>query len=736
MKDTKRLKWTIFFILMILIPGGGSVALFSLTLSHLRPAPQSLHTVLSDSQYVQILDRRGEPLNTTYQNRWNIHDVILLYQIPDFLKNAFIISEDKRFYHHKGPDWLARWSALLTNIKSGHIVRGASTITEQTVRMLHPRPRSFWSRWLEGFEASTLEQGFTKDEILEFYLNQIPYAAHRRGLIQAARYYFNRDLTTLNRKEMLALVVLVRAPSRLDLWKNTKTLETRITRLASQLVQHGLLPEKDRNRILAEGFDLKAPHLSVNAREFVQHVKHHPLLSFAGWPHVKTTLDGVLQQRIQTMLDARLRFLKPQRVHNGAVLVVDHTNGDILAWVVAGKGTEDSPGRFIDAVITPRQPGSALKPFLYARALEKGWSAATVIEDAPLMELVGHGLHNYQNYSRSFYGPVTLREALGNSLNIPALKTLQYLGAEEYLNTLKTFGFQGLTHHPNFYGDGLALGNGEVTLYELVQAYAALANRGVFQPLTPFSHGLNQQSPHRVLSPETSSLIGHILSDPKARDLEFGHDSILNFPVQTAVKTGTSSDYRDSWAVGFNTRYTVGVWMGNLDQQPTDGITGSVGPALLLRSIFSELTQNQETRPLPLHRKLIRHDVCVSTHQIKKDGQTCKAYTEWFIPGTEPRENTKNIARKSLPVRLRQPTQGLHMAYDPRLPRESQAFEFYIQGLPPDAKVIWSVDTQKIITKGGRYMWPLQKGEHEVEATVWQGKKKIADIEKVKFLVK
>ncbi|HEY3515677.1 MAG TPA: biosynthetic peptidoglycan transglycosylase, partial [Gammaproteobacteria bacterium] len=166
---------------------------------------------------MQVLDRRGEPLNATFTNGWNLYDAVPLHDIPPFLRTAFVIAEDKRFFEHHGPDWRARLSAAWTNVQSGRAVRGASTISEQVVRMLHPRPRSVWSRWLEGFEARELEQRFTKNEILAFYLNQVPYAANRRGVRQAASYYFDRDLATLSKKEMLALAVLVRAPTRFDL---------------------------------------------------------------------------------------------------------------------------------------------------------------------------------------------------------------------------------------------------------------------------------------------------------------------------------------------------------------------------------------------------------------------------------------------------------------------------------------------------------------------------------------
>lgn len=722
----------ILLIIITLIIG----VLYYFTNSNLKPIPQSFHKILSNSQHLQILDRNAQALNFTYQNNWNIHNFVPLHEIPEFLKVSFITSEDKRFYEHLGADWFARFSALVSNVKNMRKVRGASTITEQVVRMINPRPRKIWSRWLEGFEAKSLSRSYSKDEVLEFYLNQIPYAANRRGVAQAARYYFNRDLETLSKKEMLALVVLVRAPSRLDLWKNTQKIEASIKRLTKQLIAGGVLSQDQSQILLAQKFDLEAPKLAVNASEFVRYVKNHPQVSKAGWPYVRTTLDSSLQQNIQTMLDERLASLKSKKVSNGAVLVVNHTNGEILAWVVAGKENENTPNRFIDAVTIPRQPGSALKPFLYSLALEKGWTAATIIDDSALKESVGNGIHSYQNYSRRFYGPVTLRQALGNSLNIPALKALQYVGSEDYLNYLHNIGFTELNNHPNFYGDGIALGNGEVTLFQLVQAYAAMANNGLFRPLEIFAQSVNDgEEAAQVLSPEIASLMGNILSDNSAREFEFGENSVLNFTVQTAVKTGTSSDYRDAWAVGYNYAFTAGIWLGNLDGKETDGVTGSTGPALLLRSIFNELNKNQKTKPLPIHKKLVKHDLCLDSHQIKLLDENCQTYTEWFTPNSL----TKKVANshKTKPkINLRRPTNGLHIAYDPRLPKESQFFQFHIENVSNNDTVKWLVNDKEYISKGGKYSWALEKGTQIVRAVIYSNEKQIYQTKQVTFLVK
>ncbi|MEK8019292.1 MAG: transglycosylase domain-containing protein, partial [Candidatus Parabeggiatoa sp.] len=474
----KLIKITLITLLL------ASAVLFWKTLIDLAPPPDTLSVAHSSVRKVQIRDRHANPLTITYQNDWNIHDYVPLHDIPETLQKVFILAEDKRFYEHHGPDWQARWHAMLQNIKALRVVRGASTISEQTVRMLHPRPRTFWARWLEGFEAVKLEEHFSKADILEFYLNQVPYASQRRGVVQAARYYFDRDLETLNIKEMMALAVLVRSPSRLDLRRGVTQIKAPIARLAVLLLKQGLITQADYQDILTTPLDLHDAHLPVQATHFVNYVyasQSLPALQIMG--HLQTTLNSSLQRVVQEILNQRVQDLQSKKVNNGAVLVVEHQSNEILAWVNVGPPSLEKPGSLIDAVLTPRQPGSTLKPFLYASALEKGWTAATLIEDSPLAEPVGTGMHSFRNYSRNYYGPLRLRNALGNSLNIPAIRTIQFVGTDSFLHRLRQLGFKSLTAHPDYYGDGLALGNGGVTLLELVQAYATLANQGRFLPL-------------------------------------------------------------------------------------------------------------------------------------------------------------------------------------------------------------------------------------------------------------
>lgn len=707
------------FSILVLSLAGLAVA----THSQLRPIPDGLDSGQAAIQKPQLLDRNLTPITITYKNDWNLHDLVALHQIPEFLQQAFITSEDKRFYQHHGVDWTARFHALWQNLRSLHNLRGASTITEQTIKMLHPRPRTLWTRWLEGFEAAQLEKRYSKSEILAFYLNQVPCSAQRRGVVQAARYYFGRDLQTLNKVEMLTLAVLIRAPSRLDPIRHPAAARPAVEQLARRLNVAIAWPEAV--------YSQPAGEQPVNASHFAKFIYDQ---STNNEKIIHTTLDLHLQNTTQQILEQRLTDLKHSRVRNGAVLVVDHQTREILSWVVAGDGDPQWPGAAIDAVITARQPGSTLKPLLYTLALENGFTAASLIDDSPLRESVGVGQHTYHNYSHQHYGLITLREALGNSLNIPAIKVLQTVGTENFLKNLKKLGIKSLDQHPNLYGDGLALGNGEITLFELVQAYTTLARHGVYQPLI-YSYSSRSANKSRIFTTEATSIIASILSDPDARKLEFGRGGSLNLPVQTAIKTGTSNDYRDAWAVGFNHRYTVGVWMGNMDRESMLSITGSTGPAMVLRSIFAELNKHQQTQGLYLSPKLVSAEICKESGQVKRaDDETCTPVNEWFIAGREP-EFGQHVPITDHKIRIQQPGPNLQLAMDPRIPDDKELFRFSLNGVTTQ-KVKWFLNDQLIaLTTQPVYDWQLQRGQHQLQAEI-RLNEVITRTEKVNFLVK
>ncbi len=655
---------------------------------------------------------------------------------------------------------------MAQNVVARKAVRGASTITEQVVRMLHPRPRTIWSRWLEGFESMVLEKRFSKSAILEFYLNQVPYARQRRGVLQASRLYFGRDPDTLNLREILALTVLVRAPSSMEPTRHSLLLNRASRSLARRLTETGDIEISQIAQAMEEPLRLNTLEWKMDAGHFVQYLLHSPA-GGRGLADGKlfSTLDSSLQALAQEILNRRLKDLAAEEVNDGAAVVVDHHTGEILAWVNGGGLSAEEPGGWIDAVTVRRQPGSTLKPFLYGLAMEMGWTAATCIEDSPLAEPVRDGLHAFRNYSGVHYGHLRLREALGNSLNIPALRAIRYTGTSRFLDRLHLLGIRNLDRPAEFYGEGLALGDGEVSLLELVGAYAVLARGGEalpFRTLLGPDTGATRGG-RRVFGEDIASLIGNILSDPEARRLEFGAGHVLSFPVQTAVKTGTSSDHRDAWAVGFSATHTVGVWMGNLDRRPTRSVTGTTGPGLVLRSIFAEINKLVEPRSLGLSAALESHAICRVTGLIA--GPRCPRLDEWFIPSTAPAQvctlhdaGSRSASSGSAPMRnarcplpeedvsdwrsavgarigepgseskmprrvaLVQPTAGLRLAMDPHVPDALEAFTFLLPRSLAVAATEWLVDGAAVGQTGQGthgYLWPLTRGAHTVQARVW-----------------
>lgn len=702
----------------------GAVILTGLTLSDIRTLPNDLEQLVSVTLKPQLLDRDGRPLTITYQNEWNTHSITPLHRVPEFLQGAFILAEDKRFYDHNGIDWLARLNAVWQNLTALDGVRGASTISEQVVRMIHKRPRSVWAKWVEGWEARALEATFDKATILEFYLNQVPYAAQRRGVQQASNYYFDRDISTLNDKEMLALAVLVRAPSHFDLYKSTTRLEGRLNTLLERATTVGLVSKPES--VLANTLSVTKPQLPLNVSHFAKHIyRNADTLNGESRPQqIKTTLNSKYQRLAQSLLNQRLVSLKSRQVSNAGMIVVDHQNDEVLVWAV-GQNMQNKGGDY-DTNLVKRQPGSTLKPFVYASAIEKGWTAATMIDDSPLNEGVGQGVHSYRNYSNRYYGELSLRNALGNSLNIPAIKAAKFVGVDPLINTLNKLGVHDLNLRSVDYGNGLALGNGEISLHSLVGAYAALARQGVYRPLKTIAAQTTTQN-RAVFTPEVSSIVSNILSDPGARALEFGHGGALHLPVQTAVKTGTSNDFRDAWVMGYNHRYVVGIWMGNLDNQPMDRVTGSSGPAFVLRSMFAELNRNTETQTLFLSRNLVQAEICIDNgldaNNPQNANKSCATRNEWFRPNRLAKQSTIHPSQATAVeerYKLAHPIDQMLVARDPRIPDDMEALEFKLNLDAGVHKVEWFVNGKIVAsTSAAKYYWPLEAGLHVVSAKVY-----------------
>ena len=718
-----------------------------------QPLPLELEPKIAASSKprVEYRDRLGRPLGSMRLDQQNIKYQLELDGIPEFLRHAVIAAEDKRFYRHYGIDFLAIGSALLTNFRNTAFLRGGSTISQQVARILNHRGRGLYNHYLSAIEAVSLECRFSKDEILRYFLNQVPLSRGSHGVQEAARRLFDRDLDQLSKKEMLALAVLIRAPGRLTPGfeeagagvKVSPQLENRILALNSELVRSGVESELQGRATAAQTLRFEVPVPELEAPHFLRFLdSERERLGINSEKHrLVTTLDSSVQEFTQKIINNQVHALAPFGVSYGSALVVDNEQNKVRAWVSYG-GDEETPSSYFDGVLVPRQAGSTLKPFLYAAALKKGWTAATLIEDEPLVQAHGAGIHRVRNYSGSYYGQVTLREALANSLNVPAIEAVKFVEVDNFLGLLRFLGFSSLNRESGFYGEGLALGNGEVTLLELVRAYSVLANRGVLKPLSFTSEDqfLEQQT-QQVIDPEIASLISDILSDSEARRHEFDAGELETFSRQTAIKTGTSTNYCDAWAVAYTSRYTVGVWFGNLDRTPMQEIAGSAAGTGVLRGILGFLDKKSNVEPLWLSPNLRRVDVCADSGLL--EDRNCPKRSEWFIEPFVPKlgEGKTKLPEKALAYapRIVFPSKGLMLARDPRIPDELEAISLHIAIGPTVARIEWYINDRLIANTGPgviRQTWQLKEGAHTLHALVWyQGEKNPQKTESVSFVV-
>lgn len=681
--------------------------LIGVTWSDLAPVPKSLPPHPNATQ-PPILASDGTPLTDSRHGQFDYNSQLPLTAIPRLLRTGLIFSEDRRFWHHGGSDWPARMEAMWQNLRAGHVVRGAGTIGEQVARIITPRPRTYWSHWLEGIEAGRLIRRFGRSRVLDFYLNQVPYGAERRGVAEAARYYFGSEVGALDPAEQLALVVLVRSPQALDPRAQPRALRRAVDALAMRMRRRRAIGTDELSAIRASPLEAAAPPgLPVVAGAFVGFVRARAQTLGLHTPDVVTTLDPGLQRFVEQTLSTRLAALRGRGVRNAAALVVDNRQGAVLAWASAPPVSAED----LDPVTVPRQPGSTLKPFLYALAMQRlGWQPYTVLRDGPLSARIGHGVHAYRNFSNRYYGEVSLRYALGNSLNIPAVETAAAVGVVPFIGLLGRLGVTSLTRPADYYGPAVAIGDGPVSLYELVQAYSTLARRGRYLPLRVLA-GAPVPAPVGVLRPDVTSVITSILSDPDARSAEFGPDSVLDLPYPTAVKTGTSSDFRDAFAIGFDDRYTVGIWMGRLVGGDMDHITGSAGPALALRTVFARLRQSQPYAGLWRSPELHRVRTCE-----RIGAGPCIERDDWRV--------ITAVVRAPQPVerrpRIVQPTPGEILAIDPRIPLANQMYTFKIGGTHRPYSVSWQLDGRALgHSNSPERQWRLARGAHVLAARVW-----------------
>ena len=582
-------------------------------------------------------------------------------QIPQLLKDATIAVEDADFYRNPGVDLRGIIRAALQNYQSGEIVSGASTITMQLVRaiLLDPTERSEQSyerKLREAIMAYRVSQSYGKDQILNLYLNEVFYGAQAYGVEAAAQTYFAKHVWELTPAEATLLAGLPQSPSTYNPFLNVEAARARQRVTLNLMVQHGKLSATEAEQIFAEPIVLAPPERQLLAPHFVFYVRdqlertYGPDLLYRAGLRVVTSLDLAWQQEAERIAKEQIEQLRPRNANNTAAIMLA-PDGQILAMV--GSVDYNAPDGQVNVSLARRQPGSALKPFLYAATLQRGWTAATVIWDTPSRWVSSSGeVYEPRNYDNQFHGPMRLRMALANSLNIPAVKALEFVGIEPFVEQMGQLGVSSFDD-PSRYGLAMALGSNEVSLLELSAAYQALRNAGRYSAPVAIlkvtnSRGelLERWQPERgraafgSQSEQIAYLITSILSDNLARRFMFGQNNPMELPnTIAAVKTGTSNNFRDSWAMGYSTSVTIGVWVGNNDSSPMQEVAGSNGAARIWRELMVRYHDGLPATPFPRPTGIEEMTICADTGgRIGPDSGCPRLMSELFVAGVGPDE--------------------------------------------------------------------------------------------------
>ncbi len=578
-----------------------------------------------------------EPSKTVFDRNGRIMRVFLapddmwrmpveLDSISATLRLAVITYEDRHFYHHFGIDPVAVIRAAAADIGARDFVQGASTITMQVARMIEPKERTIGGKLIEAFRAIQLEMEYTKDEILALYLNHAPYGGNIVGVKAASYLYFGKSPVQVSVGDAALLAAIPNSPNRLRPDLNPDRALKARTRVLEILEAEGGISSSQKADALSEpiaverfSMPFEIPHLSV----YLQN-------RYPRSEHLVTTIDSDIQKLAERMLSSRLGQLGSKGIRNGAAVVIDNESRDLLAMVGSSGFFDIASEGQVNGAMSPRSPGSALKPFAYALCLDRGIiSPQSMLYDVP----VNYSGYSPENYDSKYHGAVSARQALVSSFNVPAVGLCARLGENGIYEFLRNAGISTLTNPKQHYGLSLILGGCEVTLLELTNLYVGLANEGGFAEC----HLLKDEQPRAVrqlLSPETCYILSEILTELRRPDLPSVWEWSLDMP-KVAWKTGTSYGRRDAWSVGYTPRYTVGVWIGNFDGRGVPELVGAEAAAPVLFGIIGALEKDSKSEWFVEPDNIEHRQVC-SVSGMPLSDLCSSASDELYIPGVSP----------------------------------------------------------------------------------------------------
>lgn len=730
----------------------------------MMPIPE--HILLPENQAeTRIYDRNGELLYTLRAPSAGMTEPVELDSISEYAVNAVLASEDARFFEHSGVDVQASLRALWTNVTSGEVVSGGSTITQQLVRNISGTEyrRTFHRKLQEAVWAFKFETEYSKEDILEQYLNTVYYGNQAYGIEAASRTYLNSSVSELDLAEASFLAGLPQAPSRYDPYVNFDAAKERQSRVLDAMLERGMITEAEQKSAYNEPIHLHPYAVDIKAPHFVEMIAHELEVMYdtqyvyAENLEVYTTLDYELYEEIQELIQNHLAELEKYDVGNAAVVVLDTETREILSMNGSADYFDESIDGAVNVATSLRQPGSTIKPFTYLGAFkENGFTPATILPDIEQTFFTADG-NPYipKNYDNTYHGPVRVRRALANSFNMPAVYTLNELGVSELLHILSEFGITTTRESPEHYGLSLTLGSGEVKLLELTNAYATLGEYGSFNTYhgilridkdesTIYKAKFEQDAPSDY-APYAYQILD-IMADDRARTEGFGATNVLDLSFPVSVKTGTSRNFRDNWTMGVTPAYTVGVWVGNSDGTEMTQTTGVSGAGPIWNSVVSAVHGTKTPSAFEPPISYETRKICDISGMLATE-QCPRVYTELFIPGTEPVEydTAYSIKNGSLyidyppeywdwaaktqgwspsyslqekRIRIVEPGEGDEYKIDPAKPLETQYIVCEVTKSPDITELRWELNSE-VIQEGSNNTFRLEPkpGTYELIVT-------------------
>lgn len=544
-------------------------------------------------------------------------------EISEDLEKAILFKEDKYFYYHFGINPIAIARAFLNNATKRRRTSGASTITMQVVRLIEPKNRTYLNKFIEMFRAMQLEMMLSKQEILQLYLNLVPYGGNIEGIKSATVLYFNKMPNHLSLSEITALSVIPNRPNSLRIGEANQAIQDARDNWLLKMQAKNIFPKERIQDALAETFQASRKKTPDFAPHFCRNIQKQT----GGKINIASTLDLDLQLKVESQVNQYMKKIDGSNVTNAAVLVIDNQTNEILAYLGSADFYNNENSGQVDGVKAVRQPGSTLKPFIYGMAFDKGLlTPKTVIYDVPT-DFSGYAPANFDN---DFRGYVAVEYALAQSLNIPAVQTLEDIGLTDFLKKLIASNFKSIAANKDQLGLSVALGGCGASLEELTLLFTALVNEGIYKKAVAIKADTLNQVPYEILSKESAFMVSEILTQLERPDLPYAWRNAKNLP-QIAWKTGTSYGRRDAWSLGFNQDFTVGVWMGNFSGEGVPELTGAQFATPLLFNIFNTIAKNASKNWLKAPKSLPFRVVCSNSGLPPHD--QCEHQTvDYYLP--------------------------------------------------------------------------------------------------------